>query len=538
MTPGESSVKAPEPRPVRIKTLIDQVSDGRIKVPTFQRREIWTTQQVLDLLDSIRHGYPLGSLLLWRTDQQLKSERNIGGFDLPNTPVRTPRDYVLDGQQRITALFATMSRSPEQLGDRYQVLYDLMGKEFVAYSTQHGPEFIPINGIFDPHGFRALQDRIHRSENPEELENELDGLYETLRNYEVPVVVTIDTKIEDVGIIFERINRRGTRLTLFDLMVAATWGEGDDEFNLREQIDLVTRALSDQDFDDLDGTTVLRCMSAIEHTSARRDRIESLRNQTTANLRLLIERTRESLKRAIDFLTSAVNVQSFEFLPYERQLVAITHFMSRNGRIGDRDNEALKRWFWLTSFTERYRRGGEAQFDEDLASLLRVPRDRQVLEDRFGSPPEYDFFINTEFRRSSAAALAFASLLAHRRPVNLTNGAAIDVGTALSSFNRKEFHHIFPRKILRDAGTESSLADSLGNICMLASSENKGLGSQPPSRYLTNIRNKIGAEAFDQRMEANLIPPDATAAAMEDDYGRFLRARAQWLERTVRNLVG
>ncbi|GAJ16296.1 unnamed protein product, partial [marine sediment metagenome] len=45
---------------------------------------------------------------------------------------------------------------------------------------------------------------------------------------------------EEVGIIFERINNTGTRLTTLDLMVAWTWGE---DFHLREELDQILETL-------------------------------------------------------------------------------------------------------------------------------------------------------------------------------------------------------------------------------------------------------------------------------------------------------
>jgi uncharacterized protein with ParB-like and HNH nuclease domain len=56
-------------------------------------------------MDSLFRGYPFGSLLFWRTKAQLKTERQLGPFDLPERDPEYPIDYVLDGQQRITSIF-------------------------------------------------------------------------------------------------------------------------------------------------------------------------------------------------------------------------------------------------------------------------------------------------------------------------------------------------------------------------------------------------------------------------------------------------
>jgi uncharacterized protein with ParB-like and HNH nuclease domain len=88
-----------------IKDLISDITRGEIKVPQFQRPFVWKEEQAIKLLDSIYNNYPIGSLLLWRTNSKLAVERNIGDFKLPETDDMSPTDYVLDGQQRLTVIF-------------------------------------------------------------------------------------------------------------------------------------------------------------------------------------------------------------------------------------------------------------------------------------------------------------------------------------------------------------------------------------------------------------------------------------------------
>ena len=532
----QSSEKKAQPSPVRISVLLGDIERGHIKIPTFQRHEIWTNEQVVELLDSIRRGFPIGSFLLWQTDQTLISERQIGGFHLPQTPDGMPRQYVLDGQQRITTLYATLSRLPQELPERYQLQYHLLEKEFIPYTPEQPESVVPMSVLFEPSSYGKLMAQFQQSRDSERLTNELNTLYETFRNYELAVVVTDAPALEDVAIIFERINRSGTHLTLFDLMVAATWGQDQGEFDLRQETESILEDLAENQFDELDKTTVLRSMSTIENGSARRASIEALRNESKADLRLLIQRTKDAMKRAVDFLGTSIQVHSVAMLPYERQFVAITHFMANNRRLTASHHDALRRWFWRTSFSERYRRGGEAQFDEDMVYLGQAPEDPNRLE-RFGSPPNADFFINTEFRKASAAAKAYAALMACQNPVNLTNGVAIDVGTALSTFNSREFHHIFPKRVLKDANTEDGLINSLSNICMLAASENKALGSQKPSVYLAGIRDEFGDEEFQLRLRSSLISEEAVVAALDDDYATFIQVRSKDLAQAVSEIV-
>ena len=88
-----------------IRQIIEKVASGQLRIPKFQRGFVWDDERVAFLMDSIYKGYPFGSLILWRTKTQLKSERDLGPFTLPPIEPAYPIDYVLDGQQRLTSIF-------------------------------------------------------------------------------------------------------------------------------------------------------------------------------------------------------------------------------------------------------------------------------------------------------------------------------------------------------------------------------------------------------------------------------------------------
>ena len=527
------------PRPVseRIPELISRVDQGDIKLPTFQRSVVWNVDQVVDFLDSVNRGFPIGSLLLWLTHQRLSSERSIGGFPLPDREPRYPTNYVLDGQQRITTLYAVLTHEASLLDERFRVAYDLAGQQFVQVhdNVDVAAHFCPLHVLNDTRKYLEFQRKLDQEENSAPLMEEADRLFESFRGYSIPVI-TIDASIDHVGVIFERINSTGTRLTIFDLMVAATWQlEGGGEFNLKERVDTIIEQLDEKDYGDVEDVTVLRCISVVSEDSARRQTIIGLRDKGAASLRLLLEKTRGALTRAVDFLATELSAKSNDFLPYERQLVLLAYVMARRASLTASDVSVLQRWFWRTSFSERYRTGGEARFDEDLAVAIKA-LDKPADLARYGDPPSADFFVRTTFRKGAAAAQAFATLLGFHKPRNLTNGAAIDVGVALSEYNSKEFHHIFPRSFLKEQGVATELINSLANICMLSASENKKIGARAPSQYVAELKAELGEE-FDDVMQSNLIPPSAVKHMMREEYAQFLEARSEHLADTVNGLL-
>ena len=104
-SPGLPS-RAPEPTVDRIEELAGRILRGDILLPKFQRDFVWEKHQILDLLDSIANNYPIGSVLLWRSRELLKSERNIADLEIAKTQSGYPVNYLLDGQQRLSTICA------------------------------------------------------------------------------------------------------------------------------------------------------------------------------------------------------------------------------------------------------------------------------------------------------------------------------------------------------------------------------------------------------------------------------------------------
>jgi uncharacterized protein with ParB-like and HNH nuclease domain len=97
--------------PAKIDKIIDRIADGDIKIPAFQRGFIWDQDQVVKLVDSLYHNYPIGSILLWNSMERLKSTRNVAGFEIPDRQPNYPVNYVLDGQQRLSTIYAVFCKN-------------------------------------------------------------------------------------------------------------------------------------------------------------------------------------------------------------------------------------------------------------------------------------------------------------------------------------------------------------------------------------------------------------------------------------------
>ena len=105
---------AQKPDHVGLNTLISRLKEGRFVIPDFQREFEWKPWDIRDLMRSIFLDYYVGSLLLWKGKREnfdSLSCETIYGFDDKTGPHSwnydqgQPEHIVLDGQQRLTALY-------------------------------------------------------------------------------------------------------------------------------------------------------------------------------------------------------------------------------------------------------------------------------------------------------------------------------------------------------------------------------------------------------------------------------------------------
>jgi len=91
-----------------IHTYLENLRRKDYQIPTFQREVVWERENVKKLWDSVYRFYPIGSILIWKTDLKLHNHREIGGHQIADLNDKTEYQYILDGQQRTTSLLTSL----------------------------------------------------------------------------------------------------------------------------------------------------------------------------------------------------------------------------------------------------------------------------------------------------------------------------------------------------------------------------------------------------------------------------------------------
>ncbi|SEU38985.1 hypothetical protein SAMN05443639_1312 [Stigmatella erecta] len=529
----------PKPSVDRIDELARRIVTGDILLPKFQREFVWKSKRVLALLDSIAKGYPIGSILLWRTRQELKSEKKIADLDVANQQAEYPFNYLLDGQQRLSTICGALFWNGSDPKSLWNIAYDLRAENFFHPNTlEELPLYqMRVNKLSNPSGFfgQIAQLALHASPDKDELAARAKALFDRFKDYKIAVVTLGDMSIKDVAPIFERINSQGVPLTRVDLLRAATWSK---EFDLNEAIGEIQEELDEKGFREIESKSILRNLSASQGGGFSIEDVEHLRGHTPQARLEAAKITKLAYQRAVDFLVSELGVVSSYALPYANQITVLAEcFRLLPTSPSPAQYHAMREWFWQTSFSGYFSGWNTGQMTTDLASVRAFASGAKPRIPLVAARPVETTWRDRPFRTNNALSKAFALVLAAQAPRDLLTGQRIDTSASLSWINQKEFHHFFPKKWLKSQDVTSSQINVMANIVYLTSASNKTISGKKPSQYLREAESRLGSE-FEAVLQSNLIPPSAFDAAVRDDYEAFLHARSQAIDETAARLAG
>jgi hypothetical protein len=475
--------------PMTIRSLIEGVGAGQIRIPAFQREFVWEPDRVALFIDSIYKGYPFGSLLFWRARELLKHERQLGPYELPELREDYPIDYVLDGQQRVTAIFASFQTElPRPAADQWTDIYfdyrtepDPQDSTFFALpAVEADPDFFfPVSVLFDSAEYRKATEQVDS-----EFVPHIDDLQSKIKEAQIPVELLRTDDRAKVAIVFERINHQGVPLDTLQLLTAWTWS---DDFDLQQRFEDLREALEDHGFAGVgeDTSLVLRCCAAILTRQPTADHLIGLNG---SEVREKFDEVENGIKGAIDFLRTQLGVETLRNMPYPAMLIPLSVYYATPG---DRQivasvqaRRTLERWFWRSCFSERYSGQTNRVARNDIAEMVKLRAGEDTTLGEFAVAVNlHDFFFETVFRLGSARSATFVLLLASREPRSFISGNRVDLGAVLQAYNRHEFHHMYPRALLRDDGVSGTSINCLANMCILSRADNNKIKRKRPSEY-------------------------------------------------------
>jgi hypothetical protein len=516
-----------------IREVLDLVPRGQLRIPAFQRGFVWDPDQVAFLMDSIYKGYPFGSLLLWRTREQLRFEKRLGPFALPERDPDLPIDYVLDGQQRLTSIFGVFQTDiPQDAGVEWSdVFFDLAAdadaqeSQFVALmpSEVEVRRHFPLKTLFVPVSYRRATENLSDSDLIR-----IDDLQARFKEARIPYQLLTTEDRAKVAIVFERINRTGIPLDTLQLLTAWTWSE---DFDLQHEFEELREDLAPFGFAGVgeDSNLLLRCCAAVIAGDAAPSTLVSLRG---SEVRSRFDEIVRGIKGAIDFLRQNLKVETIINLPFATLLVPLSVFFARPDnsfvQLTDVQRARLVRWFWRSCFSRRFSSGVLRNLKDDIDGMEALKNNRPNTLGDFPVLVTHEFFTSTSFRINSVNTKTFVLMLAQTGPLSFVSGQPVSLAQVLREYNRSEFHHLYPRAFLSAQGVAANDQGPIANFCFLSKTDNMTLGGVAPSIYRERMPDDI-----DDVLDRAPCP----TSLFNDNYSQFLSDRALILEQFANQLV-
>lgn len=529
----------PEPQSIAFPTLMHNIEHGLVKIPQFQRDFVWPLERCAKLIDSILKGFPIGTFILWKTKESLRTVRNIGGAELPPTPPGDFVQHVLDGQQRLTSLYATYRglgvQRAERLDDFSDIYIDLK-----ASANNSEDEQVAIVGQKDrePGSVVRVVDLLHKnfaflaSYSPEHHQA-LEEYQQRLKTYSFSTVLVNEAPIEVATEIFTRINVSGKPLSVFEIMVAKTF-DAEKDFDLGERYEELIEELGEVNYETISSAVVLQTVSAIiAKECAKKDILRLDKSKFIETW----PKAKEAIHAAVEYFRNFYRIPVSKLLPYAALLVPFAYFFYHHpDRPSGDKQDYLEDLFWRVSLGGRYSFATEGRLAQDI---------RRVDEILEGELPKYDYPVDTSasfvsengyFSANRSYVKAILCLLAYKQPKSFDNNALVNLSNHwLKQANSKNYHHFFPRAYLKKNGWGDWNANHIANITMVDDYLNKRkIKDKAPATYMKDF-DKINSN-LSRTMRSHLIDVNKFGI-WENDYDTFFEKRCKAISRELTKRV-
>ena len=530
-------MKLPQPTQANYSNLINDISRGQIKIPQFQRDFVWSLQKSAALMDSVIKGYPIGTFIFWATKDRLRSVRDLGNQELPPPKDGEAVSFVLDGQQRLTSLFATLNglkieRDSGQHDDFSGIYIDLNAKE---------DEQIVIMDIEgrEKYTFISLKELLYGdltllASFPNHHHAKLTEYKKRIEGYAFSIIEVQDVPIDVATEIFTRVNVGGKPLTLFEIMVAKTYDERKN-FDLAQKFDELVSNLTPLDYETLSDATVLQLVSLLRSGECKKQTILKLEKDKFIDT---WPKAVDAIERAVEYFRNAYRIPVSHLLPYNALLATFGYFFYHHpDKPNAEQKKLLEEFFWRTSLGGRYSSAVESKLAQDIRRM------DNILE---MESPDYDWgldlspkFIleNGWFNVGRSFTKAILCLYAFQIPKSFNDNSLVNISNYwLKQANSKNYHHFFPRSYLGKQGIDENKINNIVNITIVDDYLNKReIRAKPPSAYMKACatRNPDLADT----MRTHLITDIDEFGIWSDNYDLFLNKRAAAISRELQRRI-
>lgn len=525
---------------IKVSEIVSRSVAHEWSIPEFQRGFVWKSTQVRDLAESLMLGYPVGNILVWNSaSSEAVSPRSAHDAE-------TPSKWLVDGQQRTTALCILSGRKPywwssasawDELIKRYDIRFDIeaVGPPYfvvanAAIRRTSAPRYVRVADLVQLNLERDADQAALASKAEHIKKSGLCAGFDAfsimqrltrvqrIRDRDL-VAMTVDHELEEVVEIFARLNSRGTRVKESDIylgiVAARTPGWVREEFlpfieKLEGRGFSVTPNLL---FQSLTGVGVRRVrFKQVDDAFWNADRIQPA-----------WKAMKEGWQRVLTWLRD-YGLLSNAVMPAAAGLVTAVALFER---FPDTPKGIAFEWFLQSLRYGRYSSSGSSSLEEDLREIEQAETGLQALTALRRRIRAIEPFSAEEFLRDYSdnlfGRLMLYLLVFDRKAEDWSQGGerlAFQGGELTSGFS-PQFHHIFPRGFLAEKVPAFEI-EALANIAIIGQGVNIKISDSDPLAYF----DRYGIS--EAKRQAQLIEGQVSSMTPEN-FTPWLEERAEAL---------
>jgi len=561
--------------------LIEDIGMGEIALPDIQRPFVWENAKVRDLFDSMYKGFPVGYLLFW-SSLEPGNHRQIG----TDTQRNASRLLIVDGQQRLTSLFAVLRGKPvvreDFSSEKIRIAFRPRDETFAVAdaAVRKDPEFIADisqlwagkrsrNRFVKDFLAQLTASREVGEEEEDHLTEAIDRVYD-LQNYPFTALeLSHGIDAEQVAEVFVRINSKGKQLNQADFiltLMSVFWDEGRtalERFCREARLPGTGEASPFNHFLHPAPDQMLRVGVALAFRRARLQHVYSLLRGKDLETRKFSAERRDRQFEALQAAQAAtLDVQNWqELLKALMRAGYRSHRMITSANallytyalflIGKRDygvdaytlREVIARWFFTVAITGRYTSSPETIMEQDLARLREAKGADDfvsVLDRVVHDTLTQDYWNITLPNELATSAARSPSLFAYFAALNVLDARGLFSKLKVVELldptlkGRKsplEKHHLFPKAYLKSIGiTERRATNQIANYALVEWSDNIAIADEPPASYLPKYAARFNDDELRQMSHWHALPD----GWQDMEYEKFLDVRRRLMAGVIR----
>lgn len=585
--------------------LVKDAESQQLFIPEFQRHFIWDKLQIKLLIDSIYRKYTFGSILIWNGTGEL-ARRRVGGsiaeIITPSDNSQNTVSYILDGQQRTTSLLMVLSEVKVFKGKNRKTenrtLY------FDSEAPENDPErlfvfedeIIEINGeevilkklsekeIFQKYKGRFVNLRyVYQYKIPEkanELQMKIQGYLDNDLNETIKYITTLNNladkilsrrvslifqtgELENVLEVFERLNTKNTKLSIYDVMVAKTYYKLQEDgteftFNLNKFVKMVSyrAGISDKylknetdiELDTVDlipkedeATLLFLIMQIIKGAFVQKEILKLTAQELYINMKTINRTLINALEELERFYINPDKLGSF--IPILKLVVAL---YEKHQNLGSpQAKNLISFWFWNTLIYNRYPGAQNERIQRDFENIdfaNETKTKNYIIKERTRDFSKADLFECFYDRKNEQIYLAFITLFQNNAPKDFYSG--IDLNHTSKSL---EHHHIFPLSSdfaknykNQNSDPDTNLINNIANIALLTDETNNKIRKKNPSVYIKELEEEYirvnKKDKFDAIMHSQFIDDEMVEMLKNDQFEDFIKRRTTLIKDRIDQL--